>query len=284
MLDIEALEKYSIPDTSMLLTKRDTMLYALSAGVGSNPDDERQLRFVYERDLQALPTMATMLVVPYAWIKKANVGFGGRSVHAGVEVKLLRPIPVEGTLRGRTRIREVLDKGPGKAAIVRVHREVFFEDTQECICELNWTNMFRGDGGFGGPSQSAEPDPELPSRTPDMVLSMPTLPQQHLFYRLNGDYNPLHADPGVATQHGFPGPILHGLCTFAIAGHALLASLCDYDASRLTSIGARFSQPVYPGETLQIEVWQDADTVRFRTRVPERGNAVVLDLGTASVK
>lgn len=284
MLDIEALKKYVIPDTVMDLTKRDTMLYALSAGVGSDPLDERQLRFVYERELQALPTMATMLSVPYAWIRKANVGFGGKSVHAGVDVKLLRPIPVEGKLLGQTRITEVLDKGIGKAAIVTVHRKVFLADTDDCICELNWTNIFRGDGGFGGPSQSVARNPELPDREPDMVVTMPTLPQQHLYYRLNGDYNPLHADPQVAIQQGFPKPILHGLCTFAVTGHALLAELCNYDPGRLTAIGARFSNPVYPGETLCIEIWYDGPSVQFRSSVPERDNATVLDLGTATIE
>lgn len=284
MLNIEKLRAYRIPDVVMDLTRRDTMLYALSAGLGSDFMDERQLRYVYERDLHSLPTMATMLAVPYAWIRNADVGFGGKSVHAGVDVKILRPIPVEGRFVGKTTIGEVLDKGAGKAAIVTVHRKVLLADSGDCVCELDWTNMYRGDGGFGGPAESRRPEPTIPDRAPDMVVTMPTLPQQHLVYRLNGDYNPLHADPQVATRHGFPRPILHGLCTFAVTGHALLANLCDYDASRLTAIGARFSKPVYPGETLSIEIWQDGGDVHFRTRVPERDNVVVLDRGTATVR
>jgi acyl dehydratase len=101
-------------------------------------------------------------------------------------------------------------------------------------------------------------------------------------YRLNGDYNPLHADPAVAREAGFARPILHGLCTLGIAGHALLRSCCDYDPGRMRSLTLRFSAPVFPGETLRTEMWRDGDVVSFRTRVVER-EIVVLNNGRMEI-
>ena len=103
-----------------------------------------------------------------------------------------------------------------------------------------------------------------------------------LIYRLSGDVNPLHAEPEFAKAAGFPRPILHGLATFGVAGHALLKSLCGYDPSRLTTIAGRFSAPVFPGETIRTEFWRDGDVVSFRASVPER-NVVVMNNGRAEV-
>ena len=50
-----------------------------------------------------------------------------------------------------------------------------------------------------------------------------------LIYRLSADRNPLHVDPDVAKAAGYPRPILHGLGTFGVVGHALLKTLCGYD-------------------------------------------------------
>ena len=88
----------------------------------------------------------------------------------------------------------------------------------------------------------------IPDRAPDWSCELRTLPQSALIYRLSGDYNPLHADPKVAAGVGFKAPILHGLCTYGVAGHAILRMLCKYDGSRLRRFDVRFSSPVYPGK------------------------------------
>jgi acyl dehydratase len=105
-----------------------------------------------------------------------------------------------------------------------------------------------------------------------MTVDLPTRPEQALYYRLNGDDNPLHADPEVAARAGFPRPILHGLCTMGVVVHALLRALCDYDPAALRSVGLRFSAPVFPGETIRTEVWRGGG---FRARVLERDVVVV---------
>ena len=108
-------------------------------------------------------------------------------------------------------------------------------------------------------------------------------PRAALIYRLSGDLNPLHADPEVARAAGFERPILHGLASFGVAAHAILRSCCDYDPTRLASIGLRFSSPAYPGETLRTEIWRDGPTVQFQARVLER-DRIVLSHGVASLR
>jgi acyl dehydratase len=103
-----------------------------------------------------------------------------------------------------------------------------------------------------------------------------------LTYRLLGDYNPLHADPDVAKQAGFERPILHGLATFAVAGHAILKTICGYEPGRMRAIAGRFSAPVFPGETIRTEMWCDGDVVSFRARVMQR-DVVAINNGRAEV-
>jgi acyl dehydratase len=112
---------------------------------------------------------------------------------------------------------------------------------------------------------------------------MPTLPIAALIYRLSGDYNPLHADPAIARKAGFDKPILHGLCTYGVVCHSLVRAICNNDASRLRGMGARFTKPVYPGETIRTEYWSgEGSTVRFRCKSVER-NELVLDRGIATL-
>ena len=139
------------------------------------------------------------------------------------------------------------------------------------------TTFCRGDGGIGAPTGPTPPVHELPTREPDVSITLDTLPQAALIYRLSGDDNPLHADPKVARAAKFDRPILHGLCTFGVAGHALVKAL-DYNASRIASMHARFTAPVYPGESLTTDIWRDGTLWSFRTRVAAR-DLVVLGNG-----
>src|SRR5690606_3762364 len=94
-----------------------------------------------------------------------------------------------------------------------------------------------GGGGWGGergPSASSAAQP--PSREPDVVVERDTRLEQAAIYRLSGDMNPMHIDPDFATKAGFPGPFNHGLCTFGIVGHSILAAWCDGDVERFGSI------------------------------------------------
>ena len=113
-----------------------------------------------------------------------------------------------------------------------------------------------------------------------MIQRTFTSDDQLAFAKLSGDYNPLHADPDVARSVGFDRPILHGLATYGLAARAILKTLLDYDAARLVGLDVRFSAPVYPGETVRFEIWEEAGEARFRASIPQRG-VVVLNNGAA---
>lgn len=279
-IDYRKLKNRSFPDVVQGFTASDTILYALGVGLGADPVDRQQLAYVYEEGLRALPTMAVVLGYPGFWLKEPDTGVDWKQVlHGEQGLEVHRPLPAKGSVIGRTRIEEIVDKGPGKGALIYSRRTVTDAATGELLCSLSSTSFCRADGGFGGPSGPARAPHALPDRPCDLTCDLPTLPQAALIYRLCGDRNPLHADPAVAKAAGFPRPILHGLCTFGVAGHALLRTLCGYDASRVKRMQVRFSAPVFPGETIRTEIWRESNgRASFRCQVPER-NALVLNNG-----
>ena len=281
--DYQRLLDYKIADIEQKHSARDTMLYALGVGLGADPVDEKQLRFVYEKDLLALPSMVVVMCMPHAWMRKAGLGFGAKSVHGEQSFRLHKPLPPEGEFVGKAKLGAVIDKGPDKGALIVTERELFDKRNGDLIATLSSTSFCRGDGGFGGPSGPTSEPHQLPDSAPQISCDLPTLPQAALIYRLSGDYNPLHSEPEHARRVGFPRPILHGLCTMGVAGHALLKTVCDYDPARLKSMQVRFSKPVYPGETLRTEMWQQGNVVSFRVVIPARDNVVVLNNGRAEI-
>ena len=263
---------------------KDCMLYALGVGLGHDPMNEDELPFVYEKNLKVLPTMATVLGYPGSLAHNPHTGINWLMVVNGEQgFTLHRPLAGQGMVTGRTRIVEVIDKGAGKGALVLAERTIADEASGERLATVTQTIFCRGDGGFGGPPRQAPPPHPIPERAPDAVCDLGTRPEMALIYRLSGDYNPLHAEPAVAKAAGFPRPILHGLGTFGVAGHAVLKTMCGYDPARLTAFAGRFSAPVFPGETIRTEMWRDGDVVSFRARVVER-DVIAINNGRAEVK
>ena len=179
---------------------------------------------------------------------------------------------------------DIQDKGEGKNAIL-VLKGTGTDDDGNVIAESVSTAVIRGEGGFGGRPGERPVAPQIPDREPDATVALPTTEDQPLIYRLSGDRNPLHSDPWFAqTLAGFPKPILHGLCTYGVAGRVLVAELGGGDAGRITAIGARFTSPVFPGETLTTSVWRtEPGHAVFRTEAAAAdgaGSRVVLEDGT----
>ncbi len=258
-------------------TARDTILYALGIGLGADPVDAGQLRYVYEEGLQTLPTMANVLGYPGFWAREPDTGIDWRRVvHAEQSIRLHRPLPASGRSVGHTRVTAFHDKGP-KGALMASERRI--EDgSGSLLATVGGLTMLRGDGGSGVTAGTLPDSHPVPARAPDAVCDLPTLPQAALIYRLSGDLNPLHADPVVARGAGFERPILHGMATMGVAGHAVLRTILGYDARRMRSMQVRFTAPVYPGETIRTELWVDGGIVSLRSRVVDRA-AVVLDRG-----
>jgi acyl dehydratase len=273
-----------IPPVEQAYGPKDCMLYALGVGLGHDPTNEDELAFVYEKKLKVLPTMATVIGHSGSLARNPNAGIDWVKVVNGEQgFTLHRPLDASDIIVGHTRLVEVIDKGAGKGALLLTERKITDKKTGEAIATVTQTIFCRGDGGFGGPPRDAPPPHPIPERKPDAVCDLGTRPEMALIYRLSGDYNPLHAEPAFAKAAGFERPILHGLGTFGVSGHAVLKTICGYDPARVTAFAGRFSAPVYPGETIRTEIWRDGHVVSFRARVVER-DVIAINNGRAEVR
>uniref|UniRef100_Q07KS6 MaoC domain protein dehydratase n=1 Tax=Rhodopseudomonas palustris (strain BisA53) TaxID=316055 RepID=Q07KS6_RHOP5 len=256
---------------------REVMLYACGIGLGADPMDERELAFVNEasyteRPLKVVPTFASVA----AWgagpgemnLNKLLVVDGER------DISFHQPLPVAANITADSSVLGVWDKGRDKGVVIR-HQTVLRDADGAALATLVASRFARGDGGFGGPTEG-QPEPHaVPSRAPDQSVDIATRPDQALVYRLCGDRNPLHSDPEFAQRAGFPRPILHGMCTYGITCRAVLQTFADYDPAAFKRHAVRFSAPVFPGETVTVDLWKDAEVVSFEARVKERGVTVI---------
>jgi acyl dehydratase len=268
---------------------RDTLLYAVGVGAGAIDPVGFELAFTTEnsKDVpqRVFPTFASLLspnlkgVVDWSQVDRSKL------VHGEQTISLLSPLPAAGSASLTTTLLGVLDKGSGCLVVV----ETVGEDVTsgETLFRARMGLFIRGGGGFDGPKElevdgtSALASEPMPTRSPDHVVTYETRTDQALLYRLSGDRNPLHSDPTFAARAGFPKPILHGLCTYGFTGRGLLHTLCDSDPARFASMHARFSKPVFPGESLTVSMWDETDRHPggFRFRTATQNDDVVLDGG-----
>lgn len=274
-IDYDRLMNFPIPEIRQDYGLPELARYGLSVGLGQDAMDMRQLAYLgaLADDQRAMPSIVTVLGHPGFWLGDPATGVDAlRLVHGEQGLTIHQPIPVEGSILARTRVTGLIDKGPGRGALLYTEKDITDARTGQHLATCRCTTFLRGDGGFGGPQGPVKAPHQLPDRLPDHVFDCQTRPEQALHYRWNGDNNPLHLDPRVAQQAGFDRPILHGLCSFGVAAHALLAVLCDYDAGRFGAMDGRFTAHVFPGETLRTEIWSDGS---FQTRVLERDKIAI---------
>lgn len=283
-MNLDILQRFKLDDKNHDYKASDTILYALGLGYGSDPTNEDDLTFVYEKGLKAVPSMCNTIAHPGFWIDRPELGIDWVKVlHAEQAFEIHSAIPAEGGMRGAYSILSIEDKGADKGAIMKMQKRLYGIDDDRLFATVTQTLFLRGDGGqggFGNPGPGLQP---LPEADPDMIMDIPTMPQIALIYRLSGDLNPIHASPAVARKAGFDRPILHGLCTMGLAARALVSRLCDSEPERLRAMEVRFSKPVFPGETIRVEIYLKDDTVRFRCRSLER-DLIVLDRASATIE
>jgi acyl dehydratase len=283
MINYDELMAREFPVIAHSYTIKDTILYALGLGLGTDPLNPAHLRATYERaeGFGALPAMVNVIGYPGFWAMQPDTGLTWQKIlHGEQSLTLHAPLPVEGTLVSQTRITGIVDKGEGKGALIYSERAMTDQATGTLIATVSSTSFARGDGGFGGPAGPVKPVQPMPEGVPEVSYDFRTPEGAALIYRLSGDFNPLHADPAVAAQAGFKRPILHGLCTLGVASWSITEALAVGDFAALKHLELRFTSPVYPGETVRTEMWRDGAEVRFRARVVER-DVVVLNNGLA---
>ncbi|CAG8519333.1 3353_t:CDS:2 [Paraglomus occultum] len=286
---------YQFPIQKVSYNKRDIILYALSIGCEAD-----ELRYTYELDKQFAPFPTYPIVLSL----KGNTNdvnlfaertkFGGpipglppldpnKMIQGEQSLEVLNKLPVEGEFDLQTTVTGIYDKGSG--LVFELTSVLIDPNTKVQYAKTRSQTFVIGYGGFGGPKGGKSLSYSPPkNKAPDAVVSAKTLATQALLYRLSGDYNPLHADPTIGAELGFGGVILHGLCTFGHAAHAILKTLGNNDPSRLVSITGRSSVPVYPGDTLDTYMWKLGEgKVVYLVKVRER-DVIVLTNGLAVLK
>jgi len=286
-LDVAALLGWPFRDVHVAYGEERTMLHSLCIGLGVDPCDERQLRYVYEPGLKAFPTLALVLGMTedagYLHDERVGIDFS-RMLHGHTGLRWHKPLAAAGEVTSRFAIESLIDRGVEKGAVLRFSRTLRDRASGDLLVTETGVYLLRGNGGF-----SREPSPAGTSTQPAAVPAVPcdhslelaTLPQSALLYRLvAGDRTALHASPALARQAGFERPMLHGGCVFGVAAHALVAMFCGYEGDRLLAMDARFTAPVFPGDRLKVEAWLTAPgQAAFRATSLAKGK-VVLDHGT----
>lgn len=276
--EVVAAAKKEVPEAlEYSFTEKDCILYNL--GIGAT---EKQLKYVYEghEDFQVIPTFGVIpqfpssSQLPFDWLPN----FSPMMLLHGEQYLAIKkfPIPTAGTFVNRSRLMEATDKGKAAAVVSITHT---YDEAGELLFENQSTMFIRGAGGFGGKKSSSDRGAATapnkpPNRKPDAVMSEKTSSKQAALYRLNGDYNPLHIDPAFSAIGGFETPILHGLCFFGISGKHVYEKFGPYQ-----DIKVRFVGSVYPGETVETNMWKERNKVIFVTKCKERDTVV---LGSAA--
>ncbi len=265
-----------VGETTTSWDEDDVILYHLALGAGRDPVDPAELAYCYEVGLKVLPSFG---VIP---AQTAMIGIMGgvpglefnpiMLLHGEqeLEVKTDR-VPTSAAVHNVARVAAVYDKG--KAAVAVVEVETATNDGVPLF--VNRFSLFlRGEGGFGGDPGPGGGDPP-PPEPPDLVVESPTLPQQALLYRLLGDKNPLHADPGLAAMGGFERPILHGLCSYGIGCKAAVDGLLGGDTTAVASYRVRFAGVVVPGDTIVTSLWRRDGRIYLESVDRDRGTPVL---------
>ncbi len=279
---LDAVVARAFAPTEQSWSERDSILYALALGMGSDPLDAHELPYVYEgRGLRVVPTWATTLAWTPFWQNDPATGIDWvHIVHGEEHVHWHRPLSPRGQVRGRHRLLAVEDKGPGRGCLI--HFETLLEDAHsgEALASVRQVQFLRGDGGCGNwgdapPAAAAVP---ASARRVDSI-DLQTQPQAALLYRqASHDLMPIHADPDVARAAGFERPIAHGLNTLGLAMRALLRHGAP---EAVRAMAVRFAAPGLPGDTVRVELFEAPEApngLYFKAHAVERG-VLLLDRG-----
>jgi acyl dehydratase len=253
---------HALEEIEWTWTDRDAMLYALSVGARL-PED---LSYVYEghgpRVAAPFPLAGTTLAL-FPLVDALGIEIKDL-LHVAQTIELRRRPEPAGRAVVRRRVTGVWDKE--RAAIVDVEDVIEDDDGVLAVARSAW--WVAGAGGFGGERGVRAAGAALPIHRPaDLRVTIPTSPEQAALHRLVGDRNPVHIDPELARAAGQPRPFLHGLCTLGAVGHALDRAAGRH--RRLATLTGRFARPVFPGDTLFVEAWEDGDgatVARVRVR------------------
>ncbi|KAI9374422.1 HotDog domain-containing protein [Aspergillus egyptiacus] len=292
---------HEFPSKEVTWLKRDVLLFANSIGATS-----KELHFLYELhpNFAVFPTYP--IILPFKLTDQEVTDFYARSKGSPIpgvpefdakrvvdgqrKITVFKPLPPSSAGRKfelRNKVVGVYDKG--KASVVETEQSIVEVQSGEVYSTVNSSAFYVGQGGWGGPKGPAGKNYPIPQgRKPDAVHETQTTTETAQLYRLNGDYNPLHATPEPGQKMGFGGVIIHGLYSWNSTAHAVLEAFGASDPNSFKEFQARFASPVRPGDKLITEMWRSGevvdgfDEILFVTK--NQKGQVVLSNGRALIK
>ncbi len=253
---------------------RDVILYGLAVGAGSS-----EMEYCYEKKLKVLPTFSLASTFDFFWelAKASNIDLDG-ILHGEQELLFHNSIPLEGEMVSVGKVLGYFDKGKKKGALVVGECE-----TSSASGTLLFTSLYtlfaRHDGGYGGAQVASGTSVVFPEAEPDFTVDAHPSADQHLLYRLTGDYFAVHVDAEFAQKSGFSGPIMHGACTMGYGCRALIAKLMPGEPERVKRLACRFSRFLYPGVPIRTLIWLLAEGKALWRVVDAESGAILIDNG-----
>lgn len=269
-LNYEAIGK-KIGPLSRKYSWRDVILYALAVGAGSD-----EMEYCYEKQLKVLPTFSLATTFDFFWqlARAANIDLSG-ILHGEQELIFHNPLPIAGEMVTEGRVSSYYDKGESRGALVVGECETCTASGDPLFRSI-YSLFARNDGGCGGPQSISGPKFVFPDTEPAFVVDALPSVDQHLLYRLTGDYFAVHIDAGFAEKSGFAGPIMHGACTMGYGCRALVGKLMPGTPEKMRRLACRFSHFLYPGVPIQTLIWpQDEGQALWRVINAEDGVTLI---------
>lgn len=192
-----------------------------------------------------------------------EVGHHVPILHGEQDVVLRRPLRCEELVQVTSRPLGVRQKSSGCLVLLGIEISAGHEtvERQRFVVFLP--------GASGAPDVGELPEP-LPAVQPaGEVLRTPTFPEQSRLYAVaSGDDTAFHVDDVAARGYGFPGVIMHGLCTLATVVADLAAALrCG--PTDVRRVAARFSGPAFPGQDVLTTYAEAGASAEFTSADPE---------------
>jgi acyl dehydratase len=182
-----------------------------------------------------VPSLKTM-------VRPKKAATPAHSLHGEHDLRVHQPIVPGMTLRTTARL---IGVHPSRAGAVMVGKGETRTTDGKLVNEQYLTWVVRGEP-VSAPLGQPAPDHHLPAglreAPPAARLSYPLDPDQTRRYaEASGDRDAYTYDDDYARSLGYPGAIVHGLCTMAFASRAVIEACCAGESRRLRRLAVRFS-------------------------------------------
>jgi hypothetical protein len=281
-IDIEAVRRLELSPIVSAYGVDDVIRYALSVGVGAGKVGPEEIRYLYEKDLEVLPTFFTVLGYPGPIFRVNDLGVdGSRVVHLEQYIQVHGNVPAAATYVAKNFISAIWDQGDGKAALIEVSRTISLDGAIMPTVTMKQINYCPGGGGFGG-EKAPRPKSLAPGELGEESAELDIPESAAFLYRLNGDRNPLHIDLEYARQRGFARPILHGLYLYGLVAQRLIRTQRHTGPRRDFSMFARFCAPSIAGETYVLS-WREKAEGHVGSLIRKSEKTVVVEFSIAGM-